>query len=82
MLENYARCTYLFQSPRSGKFVSDINYCRRNFFERGFQSPRSGKFVSDYADAIDTVLHSLAVEFQSPRSGEFVSDFQLFRLCF
>ena len=24
MLENYARCTCLFQSPRSGKFVSNV----------------------------------------------------------
>ena len=39
----------LFQSPRSGKFVSDILGHRENRHTQGikFQSPRSGKFVSD-----------------------------------
>ena len=49
ILENYARCTYLFQSPRSGKFVSDIiEIDTHELMEKfAFQSPRSGKFVSD-----------------------------------
>ena len=38
----------MFQSPRSGKFVSDFPYlakkCALNLM---FQSPRSGKFVSN-----------------------------------
>ncbi len=36
-----------FQSPRSGKFVSDAIQIYRNKYVRWFQSPRSGKFVSD-----------------------------------
>ena len=50
MIENYARCTYLLKSPRSGKFVSDVpNWCenRLKIEANTFQSPKSGKFVSD-----------------------------------
>ena len=38
-----------FQSPRSGKFVSDliISAWFLSMKNTGFQSPRSGKFVSD-----------------------------------
>ena len=40
----------MFQSPRSGKFVSNITMS--NFIEETleFQSPRSGKFVSNIAE--------------------------------
>ena len=37
----------LFQSPRSGKFVSDCDYTLVRLNLYWFQSPRSGKFVSD-----------------------------------
>ena len=38
----------MFQSPRSGKFVSDMKELFKVFRgEDMFQSPRSGKFVSD-----------------------------------
>ena len=37
----------MFQSPRSGKFVSDIGRYEAKSLARLFQSPRSGKFVSD-----------------------------------
>ena len=37
----------LFQSPRSGKFVSDEKFMRKRSTKKMFQSPRSGKFVSD-----------------------------------
>ena len=38
----------MFQSPRSGKFVSDFYFLtRRKNGKFWFQSPRSGKFVSD-----------------------------------
>ena len=50
MLENYARQICLFQSPRSGKIVSDLlnNIAGAgNFSTKEFQSPRSGKLVSD-----------------------------------
>ena len=73
-----------FQSPRSGKFVSDVpNWCenRLKIEANTFQSPKSGKFVSDLGDTISLERYN-AQKFQSPRSGEFVSDFQLFRLCF
>ena len=48
ILGNYARCTYLFQSTRSRKFVSDM-IARCIVWNKGvvFQSPRSGEFVSD-----------------------------------
>ena len=41
--------SFLFQSPRSGKFVSNKNGAKAVIFRPGikFQSPRSGKFVSD-----------------------------------
>ena len=64
----------LFQSPRSGKFVSnelaellrdiDLSY-------KGFQSSRSGKFVSD---GVQPMTMPTGFMFQSPRSGKFVSD--------
>ena len=40
---------FAFQSPRSGKFVSDKTF--QDFVATvagSFQSPRSGKFVSDF----------------------------------
>ena len=39
----------LFQSPRSGKFVSNLNRNNVEYapHEEMFQSPRSGKFVSN-----------------------------------
>ena len=62
----------LFQSPRSGKFVSDsmLNYFGTEKVVP-FQSPRSGKFVSD---ARAYLLFHCRFGFQSPRSGKFVSD--------
>ncbi len=40
--------TYRFQSPRSGKFVSDVSVASNSAETlQTFQSPRSGKFVSD-----------------------------------
>ena len=49
----------LFQSPRSGKFVSDYKEKKMNFvqetLEAMFQSPRSGKFVSDYILMVNLV---------------------------
>ena len=64
----------VFQSPRSGKFVSDVH---TDIAQWGavfmFQSPRSGKFVSDTHRTIDIAKWN-AKKFQSPRSGKFVSD--------
>ena len=45
----------VFQSPRSGKFVSDMsNFIQETLENIGemFQSPRSGKFVSDLIRSI------------------------------
>ena len=38
-----------FQSHRSGKFVSNLNFKKaiKDFLSEEFQSPRSGKFVSN-----------------------------------
>ena len=38
ILGNYARCTYLFQSTRSGKFVSDtaVKFCGEDASVSGF----------------------------------------------
>ena len=45
----------MFQSPRSGKFVSDaLQYLTIKKITRLFQSPRSGKFVSDLAYPVFT----------------------------
>ena len=48
ILENYTRQICLFQSPRSGKFVSN-GPCQIEIkcVATAFQSPRSGKFVSN-----------------------------------
>ena len=68
----------MFQSPRSGKFVSDnngVNMSVLSILSTVFQSPRSGKFVSD---AIRRTIASVGynpLAFQSPRSGKFVSDY-------
>ena len=63
-----------FQSPRSGKFVSDIDIDRPliGVYSEAFQSPRSGKFVSDMKFLSKNFI--MLMEFQSPRSGKFVSD--------
>ena len=64
----------MFQSPRSGKFVSDEQLKKRAIkSDMLFQSPRSGKFVSDevYYEPLLAEIHK---RFQSPRSGKFVSD--------
>ena len=74
MLENYARCTYLFQSPRSGKFVSNFQEIQLPKVEFLFQSPRSGKFVSDLLITEVGSIVAEGKEFQSPRSGKIVSD--------
>ena len=52
----------MFQSPRSGKFVSDDYsvYCEnKRESPIVFQSPRYGKFVSDVALELTMVLNSL-----------------------
>ena len=65
-----------FQSPRSGKFVSDIDIDRPliGVYSEAFQSPRSGKFVSDFMEVEGANLAGECNGFQSPRSGKFVSD--------
>ncbi len=63
----------MFQSPESGKFVSNCRMTKR--LERGakvFQSPRSGKFVSNDKKRVE--VKEMKGGFQSPRSGKFVSD--------
>ena len=62
-----------FQSPRSGKFVSDFTdeiSVGKKIVE-AFQSPRSGKFVSNI---ISSLIVAFFIVFQPPRSGKFVSD--------
>ena len=57
----------MFQSPRSGKFVSDsLDFDGNDDNDvRTFQSPRSGKFVSDmtfkeaYANALQSCFNPL-----------------------
>ena len=69
-----------FQSPRSGKFVSDMRMMLiiSAWFLSMFQSPRSGKFVSDevYYQPLLSEIH----KFQSPRSGKFVSDLLSYKI--
>ena len=44
----------MFQSPRSGKFVSDkLIFQKISLPKERFQSPRSGKFVSDLAGFVN-----------------------------
>ena len=65
----------MFQSPRSGKFVSDIKeLCMMIDPDKLFQSPRSGKFVSDLSPEKYLESEISREGFQSPRSGKFVSD--------
>ena len=67
----------MFQSPRSGKFVSDDGFKAVKFLgeDARFQSPRSGKFISNLA-SIDAPEKKQDL-FQSPRSGEFVSNMRV-----
>ena len=63
----------MFQSPRSGKFES--NLVSINGFHTVidvFQSPRSGKFESNAMKARHAA--GVAEMFQSPRSGKFESN--------
>ena len=71
-----AEAAYQFQSPRSGKFVSDtvLKNGVAGFRSKTFQSPRSGKFVSDVIVLL-LLVENILTTFQSPRSGKFVSDF-------
>ena len=63
-----------FQSPRSGKFVSDSTLWTSAMGTiMMFQSPRSGKFVSDDNKEF-FIIQKPKMRFQSPRSGKFVSD--------
>ena len=67
-----------FQSPRSGKFVSNTaNNITELARENPFQSPRSGEFVSNLVWEDGNTERSL---FQSPRSGKFVSDLGIMNL--
>ena len=64
----------MFQSPRSGKFVSN-NTIGAGVDQDGvllFQSPKSGEFVSDRKEN-KMQIPKMDI-FQSPRSGKFVSD--------
>ena len=77
MLENYARCTCLFQSPRSGKFVSDefttfsIN---KNKVQTKCFNPLDRGNLYQIRSTLFGVLRNEFGLFQSPRSGKFVSD--------
>ena len=53
---------FKFQSPRSGKFVSNAKSSSADVFPAfAFQSPRSGKFVSDVIVDINILLKRLKV---------------------
>ena len=64
-----------FQSPRSGKFVSNQKEWDSIEIDTDvmFQSPRSGKFVSNIARLRYPLIPGDTM-FQSPRSGKFVSN--------
>ena len=70
-----------FQSPRSGKFVSNVCRERLRYSTTSFQSPRSGKFVSNIAEVANQYLRK-GSKFQSPRSGKFVSNLYVSKLIF
>ena len=65
----------LFQSPRSGKFESNLSLIKRcaSYKYLPFQSPRSGKFESNHAVKKAEDLREIGT-FQSPRSGKFESN--------
>ena len=70
-----------FQSPRSGKFVSNNKLRNKELLSQPnvkFQSPRSGKFVSNANKRLEPCGARM---FQSPRSGKFVSN-KVVRLSF
>ena len=64
----------MFQSPRSGKFVSDTRACL--FFRGGLSSfnplDRGNLYQINVSNAAK--VDSEQTRFQSPRSGKFVSD--------
>ena len=75
-IANHPAPAELFQSPRSGEFVSNVG--RMDILPRWhldrFQSPRSGKFVSNLRQALTNLVNTKTSKFQSPRSGKFVSN--------
>ena len=60
-IQHFAQREYIaLQSPRSGKFVSDLLIkASRQYCNILFQSPRSGKFVSDI-DESEADYYSMA----------------------
>ena len=63
-----------FQSPRSGKFESNVLSSEHSTLSLTmFQSPRSGKFESNALELWESGSYK-AAEFQSPRSGKFESN--------
>jgi len=75
----YFKFTYKckFQSPRSGKFESNITGVKYacNSGLTSFQSPRSGKFESNNGwNQMGSIKGLKGKKFQSPRSGKFESN--------
>ena len=65
----------MFQSPRSGKFESNVEGDKSNFLNTvEFQSPRSGKFESNLIVLNYQKAQKASLTFQSPRSGKFESN--------
>ena len=63
----------MFQSPKSGKFESNLATHMNivEFQKRKFQSPKSGKFESNAVKKAEDIRET---GFQSPRSGKFESN--------
>ena len=71
----------MFQSPRSGKFVSDLNNKISPIVKakNEFQSPRSGKFVSDFSSWANK---SISMKVSIPQIGEICIRLKEFKLEF
>ena len=68
----------LFQSPRTGKFESNLTLLTVSFLcFVMFQSPRTGKFESNVVSLSPECKTLWANMFQSPRTGKFESNFNL-----
>ena len=74
ILGNYARCTYLLQSPRSGKFVSDLFTAVTLTKRDKCFNPLDRGNLYQIRSTLFGVLRNEFGLFQSPRSGEFVSN--------
>ena len=64
----------LFQSPRSGKFVSDVRFSTMDGQQWTSFNPLDRGNLYQIKAGYEPVISKIKDRFQSPKSGKFVSD--------